>query len=1295
MKDRVKYLLIFILMMVLIPINVKASDAVTLRANKDVLEVGDELVVKASFPKDKKLYAVIATLKFDENVFEKIDDTNFDVNNDTIDVTYNEYNNKFGIINKSGDTSNNLFTVHLKVKDKANVGNTNIALTNISSSDGSKMINYPTTSIKLMVTRDAVDDEALPNNSENKIEEDNENIIKTITVIPFMTGLLSVAGILLLAILYVKFKYNNKKQFYLLMICEIAVLVIVGILLGVHNQKKDVNDDGVKDYQDAKEIIEYLINVGREQDDNTLNNNEDNDTNNDKVGNQNESVKKPSNTKKPTNNKKPTTNKDDNFSHDVDGDGKVDVDDAGHITEQVTENSKVILNEIKEDNNYVKKGEVTLSFEATITPKDAKIVKVKVDGKYYAVEFNNGIYSVTIDSPTKSGKYEFVITDVLLSNQKEVSSKLVFKKEVLKDIPAVNMFNLNDEAKTLSFKLHDLEDALIEGTIYIYDENNNKLMSEVLKSDNTIHYEFLEDKIYNIVVLATYDLDSDKTNKDNLYVEQEIFSHTFTLGGNYDFVLTDVGITDAIQKNEKPIVSFKSSNVKNVPIERATLTMKDNTNEYMITKVTGDLYEVELTDALTTPGKHTVTLDSVALRTLRTFLNEKDYHANTLTYNVLKTKPVVTNIELQDIKDTKSIKVNFKIQDGDNTLKGLKAVLVDSTGKIVVSKDIDDLVNNKEQEILLAYDKNTDGHYKVEFLGSYELGDKYTYTDTSIGEEEITIVNDIYIKRIEIKTPNTKYPTKGQKRYELSFYVYVGDSVQNDFKTNYNIGSNYTRLSAITINGLNYVAEQEKTDEANTYRSRVTLTVPDEAGILDIMANRVQLEYTSYYTKIHNFYTVLDNKITIDVLKDEPKIANLIINDDYLKGEVTFDFDVLLDKKAQDNDDSFKEGKIRLGDKEQEIKRGHNTITFLDVKKDENMDFSILASYDLDSDILEEAKDQNEYSNKEIFKAKYGLFSDSTYEDITINKGVALSKDNNKYFLKNEDVKLNFEIAGIKEELGVEPQKVIIDNKEYLLTKIEDKYQVMLNGYSSCGEKEVVITDIILNNGKKITLKEETKIKLEILKDVITISNFKYEILDNKQIKLTLEATDTDKSLVGNARVLIVDDKGQEKYNGSYQKEIRFVSLDNVLRYYVKVYVDYDRDIDMIEGSPNYYESAILLDEVISLDENNIELKDITDVSLYKVTEENGLEKVLLVDEINVQELKNNKDDYFVEVVMDSMPSVRAKIKMVVEENKHLFIVLDYQYVTKENTNKTRTIRIDFGEIKEGIVRNEFHPDKA
>ena len=62
---------------------------------------------------------------------------------------------------------------------------------------------------------------------------------------------------------------------------------------------------------------------------------------------------------------------------------------------------------------------------------------------------------------------------------------------------------------------------------------------------------------------------------------------------------------------------------------------------------------------------------------------------------------------------------------------------------------------------------------------------------------------------------------------------------------------------------------------------------------------------------------------------------------------------------------------------------------------------------------------------------------------------------------------------------------------------------------------------------------------------------------------------------------------------------------------------------------------------------------------------------------------------------MESMPSVRAKIKSVVEEDNHLFIVLDYQYVTKENTHKTRTVRIDFGEIKEGIVRNEFHPEKA
>ena len=117
------------------------SGGITLTTDKTDLGAGDEIIVTADFPDEAKIYALTATLQYDQNVFEPIDDANFDLS-DTSSILYNSNNQKFGIINQTGEAQDSLFSVHLRVKNDANVGDTNIALTNISSSDGGNATNY-------------------------------------------------------------------------------------------------------------------------------------------------------------------------------------------------------------------------------------------------------------------------------------------------------------------------------------------------------------------------------------------------------------------------------------------------------------------------------------------------------------------------------------------------------------------------------------------------------------------------------------------------------------------------------------------------------------------------------------------------------------------------------------------------------------------------------------------------------------------------------------------------------------------------------------------------------------------------------------------------------------------------------------------------------------------------------------------------------------------------------------------------------------------------------------------------
>ncbi len=944
-----------------------------------------------------------------------------------------------------------------------------------------------------------------------------------------------------------------------------------------------------------------------------------------------------------------------------------------------------------ENNPYYVNKDEEVNIKINATGKDLDTVRVKtfiIDNKEYEAIYNNGSYYVKVKTPTTSGIKTYNITKVVLTNDIEVSSSLEIKLDVLKDTPYINKFNLNEENGLITFELVDKDKAFQNGDVSISNETGNLITKEV-KEKTTITYKFLEDMNYNIKITGNYNLDSDTTNEENLYTDVEMFSHDFLIGGNYQFTLNDLSITDSLTKSEKPVVSFTSSNMKNATIKEVVI----NGKKYNVSKVDGNYYEVILNDAQMTSGKHKVELESVTLDTMKTFKNNLDFSTNSLTYSVLKDAPSIKNINLTSNNTDKTITATFNLEDKDTTLTRLKALLVDSADKIIAEQELtpEMVYLFDTSSVTLSYLDNADGHvdgyYKVRFLADYDLGEeKYLYSDKNVGEKDILVQKDlIYIKDIYIADSrgnkiDNLYPSKKQKNYQVVVDVYVDNSINDYARSKYGNRA-YQKVSVVTINGVDYSA-----DKLNDYRSKITLDVPDTSGILNLTVNRVQLEYADYNVSFRQFYSVPEKSIKIDVLKDTPTIKNLSIKEDYAKASATFDFDVVLDEKAKEKDESFKNGSIALGELRQNINRGHNSITFNNIKKDENLDLVFEGSYDLDTDTLE-TTDQNEYENKEIYRVNYGLYDKETYEDIKITDGLSLSKNNNNYFEKNEDIKLNFNVTGIKEELGLDVEKVIIKDKEYPITK-KDKYEVTYDSYNTFGQKEITITGVVLSNGKKVDLKKPYTFKPEILKDNISLDNYKVEVQNNK-IKITSNLKDSDNSLI-KANIKITTENGKELVNKPYEEEITIDKVKDVLRYYVEVYASYDRDIDITEGSSNYYETK-LLEEIISFEENVIELKDITDINLYKAEKDNSIN---LLDTVNVNDLEKNLDNYFIEINMENAPSVHANIKKITTKDNELMLVLDFDNVSKENV-KGKEFSIFFGNIENNKATNETHPDVA
>ncbi len=1265
MKNIKKLLFIIILTILLFPVLTLANNEVTLKVDKSDLEAGDVVTVDAEIPSDLKLYALTATLKYDQNVFEEISNENFVGQEDVVELLYNPENNRFGLINKTGEISNSLFRIRLRVKKNATAGTTNITLTNISSSDGANKTNFKNANVELTINRDAKDEETIPNNNKITFNEAKEEIIKVFTNEPIVIGAAIGTVLLLISLIFIIIKKRDKKIIILTSAALAIFIILLSTLLIFNDAKKDVNNDGNKDYNDAKEILKYLINMQgtKPQEENSSEENENNNENNNHNNNQNSTTVKPS---KPSN------------KYDVNNDGKVDVNDAGHSAGNTTEktNYKVTLrSKESNDNLYTEKGKITLEFSATVTPNE-KIKEVMIDGKYYPVVYNNNYYTVTLDTPKTSGVHEFKFTKAKLVNNREIKTELIIIKEVLKDEPYVDEFNFDEKTDTLTFILQDKENSFKNGYIIIEDKENKEVYRNDLAKENSITYEFVKEQDYTIQIFATYDRDTNDLNSitgnKNLYEDKQIYNHTLSINSNYDFKISNISITDAIEKGQKPIIEFTSTNNKGYTVEYIEI----DGHRYKATpKYEKNHYQVELTDLNTdTFGRYHINIDKIEISNYKVFNLNQDYNMNPLSYTVLKVGPKVDNIKIEDDKSNEQLYVDYHVVDQDKTLSHLNLVLVDSNNKLITK--LNDVQNGNR--IPVSYKDNISGGYQVKFLADYNLGtDRHTYNEVNVGEKAIVTQTDVKITKIEVGKINqnnkfelTPYPTKGQTKYQIKIYVNISPELRKK----------YNRISGATINGLNYDGGTNAVNgETGDGGTTITFTIPNESGIINLNITRVKLAVESYQGISQAYFAVAPYETKIDVLKDKPSIKDLkILDEDYTNGTVKFRFYV------QDDKGGFEKGTVTLGEETHEIKYGENEITFTQVPKDEELNLTFNGTYDLDTNTITEEKPTNYYTDTEIYQTTYGLYNTDKYANIELSD-ITTNGQNNRYFEKLSKIKLSFKIKN--NELS-NLDRIIVEGKEYQLTKNDDTYEAEIDGYNTAGLKDLIITDLILSNGKKISLKDNNSIQIEVLKDKISIYDFKFEDNeDNVKIKLNLKDNDNAvyNRLEDNVKVNLYNEDNELIASYPFNKEIT-INKDGTIRYYVKVYGNYDRDIKI--DDINHFTNVLLLDEVISLDKNYIEMKKITDVTLYK----NTIEKITAIETVTVSDIEAHPENYFVKINMAKLPTVHAKIKRVLKENNHLILVLDYEYVIREKNEEKQDLRIDFGLIENGEVTNSARP---
>ncbi len=820
MKKIMTFLMLFIFSFSFISI-VNAKEKVELNVSKDEVDLGEDIELSINIDEETSIYACTAKLTYDKDVFEMLDTQDFKEQENWSSITYNAKNNKFALINKKGISGEKLLQIKLKVKEDAKPGKTAITINSIKTSDGNKEISLDGSTAEVMILKNGLDkDESIPTNDIQEATEENI-FVQVKQDCPWLVYVL-IAIIIIDIIFLVRFKKKEKNVTIVAIVVLIIALIFAIILL--FTTKADVNQDGKIDYEDSKDIMEYLLDIKNDED---------------------------------------ISNKD------VDNDGKITITDVAIATDKATNNNKYTVNiaepsesesstntpHKEEDNkNYAvaitkssistntpsKNEELTLDLHMEVNPK-TDVEFVEIEGKSYKVEkVGENLYRIKVKALSQAGLQNIDISNVILDNGRKIKSNLKITVDVLKDKPVVENFlvDVKKETPDISFVLKDEDNSFKTGKIIVTDEAGNIVLEESIKvGENKFTKGLEEGKRYSIKIITDYDLDSnyfDEENGGSSQTQETIVDKNLTFNRDYNFIGKNITITEKVTSADKLIISFENDYDSYYPVE----TVKINGKTYTVSKK-GNTYQVELEKDK--KGKNTVTLEEVTLS------NGAKYEVNKkLTYIYMKQIPGINSVNAKLEDDT--VNVDFDITDIDESVTTITLYLKNSRGEVVGEKEVD------LQERTSSFDIEFAGTYSVELVVKYDLGD-------GIKQEVKSICSDI-------KTPIKSSITNSKT---LNYYVAKGEETE----VTYTIKDNTTEdVVSLELNGVTLPVTKQKD---GSYK--VKYKAPTKSGELTLTVTKINYKEetinTSYESKV-------------EVLKSAPTITHLLVDDSQDKPVLSF-----------------------------------------------------------------------------------------------------------------------------------------------------------------------------------------------------------------------------------------------------------------------------------------------------------------------------------------------------------------------------------------------------------------------
>ena len=398
------------------------------------------------------------------------------------------------------------------------------------------------------------------------------------------------------------------------------------------------------------------------------------------------------------------------------------------LDEEVEAAPIVKVKKVDVSKKYPEKNEnVTLTYEIETNKKDLEITHIVVNNlKCVATKHidndENETYSVTLNVGQTPGVLNLESIDFYFEGKLTARAPSSVKVDVLKDKPTSEAFmqvdDINNRKVTLTANIVDPDKAFIRGKADLVRKSDGK--SIATKEFDAEHITFDIENIelnteYTLVAKMTYDRDSnelpEETNQN--YAEDEEFRRRpIQLIADYQLSISNLktyrGETESkyLERGEDVTISFDSTNTTAFYPVKAVINGK-----------TYDLEKHETTYKTKIPvvssfGPKTITIEKLILDNTK----EIELTENNVTkVGILKLRPTITGFGFTEDEQNKSIKVNFVVNDTENTITGGTIKISDENGEIVKQEPF----NRNMTEI--SFPKGVCEEYEIEILVDYDL----------------------------------------------------------------------------------------------------------------------------------------------------------------------------------------------------------------------------------------------------------------------------------------------------------------------------------------------------------------------------------------------------------------------------------------------------------------------------------------------------------------------------------------------------------------------------------------------